>query len=134
MDEVEKIKRKKMEELLKKIKRREEGEKMVDKPLHLTDANFEEALGKYSLLVVDFWAEWCMPCRMIAPIIEELAKEYAGRVVFGKLNVDENPATTMKYGIMSIPTLIVFKNGKVVDKIIGAVPKEYLKARIDQHL
>ncbi len=133
MDELERIKRKKMEELLKKMKKKEGG-KVVDKPVHLTDANFDEALAKYPILVVDFWAEWCMPCRMIAPVIEELAREYAGKVVFGKLNVDENPSTAMKFGIMSIPTLIIFKNGKIVDKIIGAVPKEYLKARIDQHL
>lgn len=81
-------------------------------------------------MVVDCWASWCGPCRMVGPIIEELAKEMKGKIVFGKLNVDENRETSMKYGIMSIPTLLVFKNGNLVDNVIGAMPKEMLKAKL----
>ncbi|MBS7644647.1 thioredoxin [Candidatus Bathyarchaeota archaeon] len=102
----------------------------MDKPLILTDSNFNEEIAKHHLIVVDFWASWCGPCRMMAPIIESLAKEYAGRIVFGKLNVDENPATSRKFGIMSIPTLIIFRDGQISDKIIGAVPKTVLEGRI----
>nr|2YNX_A Chain A, LACA THIOREDOXIN [synthetic construct]2YNX_B Chain B, LACA THIOREDOXIN [synthetic construct] len=103
--------------------------------VQLNDENFDEVIKKNNkVVVVDFWAEWCGPCRMIAPIIEELAKEYAGKVVFGKLNVDENPEIAAKYGIMSIPTLLFFKNGKVVDQLVGAMPKEALKERIKKYL
>ncbi|HID25881.1 MAG TPA: thioredoxin [Thermoplasmata archaeon] len=90
-------------------------------------------VSKYDNVVVDCWAPWCGPCKMIAPVIEELAKEMKGRVVFTKLNVDENQATAMKYQIMSIPTLLVFKNGKLVDKIIGAIPRETLKQKLKEH-
>jgi thioredoxin 1 len=101
-----------------------------DVPLKVTDADIEANIKKYPLIVIDCWAPWCSPCRMIGPIIEELAKEKKGKIVFGKLNVDENQVTSIKYGIMSIPALLVFKNGKLVDNIIGAMPKEMLKAKI----
>ncbi len=106
----------------------------VDRPVILTDENFEEKLAKSSLMAIDFWAPWCGPCHMIAPIIERLAKDYAGSIVFGKLNVDENPDTSMKFGIMSIPTLIIFKDGKPIDKIVGALPKAVLEDRIRGYL
>nr|3ZIV_A Chain A, AECA THIOREDOXIN [synthetic construct]3ZIV_B Chain B, AECA THIOREDOXIN [synthetic construct]3ZIV_C Chain C, AECA THIOREDOXIN [synthetic construct] len=103
--------------------------------IEINDENFDEVIKKSDkVVVVDFWAEWCGPCRMIAPIIEELAEEYAGKVVFGKVNVDENPEIAAKYGIMSIPTLLFFKNGKVVDQLVGARPKEALKERIKKYL
>jgi len=86
------------------------------------------------LMVVDFWAAWCGPCRMVAPIIEQLAKEYAGRVAFGKLNVDENPLTSGEFEVQSIPTLLIFRNGEAVDGIVGAVPKYQIESKIKAHL
>jgi len=93
-----------------------------------TDQNFEEeVLNSQKPVLVDFWAPWCGPCQMMGPIIEELAEELEGKVVVGKLNVDENPQMAQKYGIMSIPTLLVFKNGQVVEQFVGVQPKEVLK-------
>lgn len=86
------------------------------------------------LMLTDFWAAWCGPCRMVAPIIEELASEYSGKVTFAKVNVDENPTTSQQLGIMSIPTMIVSKNGKVLDVLVGAMPKEMLKQKLDSYL
>jgi thioredoxin 1 len=103
------------------------------KPVHFTDDNFEkEVLQSNIPVVVDFWAEWCGPCRMIAPIIEELAEEYAGKVKFGKLDVDSNQQTSIKYGVRSIPTVLFLSNGKVIDTIIGAVPKNQFVARLSK--
>ncbi|NRB64426.1 MAG: thioredoxin [Saprospiraceae bacterium] len=100
-----------------------------------TDTNFKnEALDKEGVAVVDFWAEWCGPCRAITPIIEDLAKEYDGKVTVGKLNVDDNPEVAMKYGIRSIPTILVLKNGEVVDKTIGVTTKQALTDKINAHL
>ncbi|MBK9213559.1 MAG: thioredoxin [Saprospiraceae bacterium] len=98
-----------------------------------TDSNFnEKALQKDSgVSVVDFWAEWCGPCRMITPIIEELAHEYAGKATIGKLNVDHHPDVSMKYGVRSIPTILFIKNGELVDKVVGAVSKKVLSDKID---
>src|SRR6476469_5767924 len=90
-------------------------------PITLTDANFSEAIKKYSLFMVDFWAPWCGPCKVVSPIIEQLATELAGKVGFGKLNVDENPRTSNVFGIQSIPTLVIFKSGKVIDGFVGSV-------------
>ena len=136
IDELEEIKRKKLEQL--KMKYMNGGKKMEenspDVPLKVTDADIETNIKKYPLMVVDCWAPWCGPCRMIGPIIEELAKEMKGKIVFGKLNVDENRETSMKYGIMSIPALLVFKNGNLVDSIIGAMPKETLLGKISPHM
>ena len=99
-------------------------------PLLITDSNVDETLSRFPLVVVDCWATWCRPCRMIAPIIEDLAEERAGEIVFGKLNVDENRSISMKYGIAAIPTLLVFKNGEFVDQIIGVMPKKSLEKRL----
>lgn len=100
-----------------------------------TDANFEtDVLKSDKLTVVDFWAEWCGPCRAIGPVIEELAKEYNGKVNIGKVNVDQNPNISMDYGITSIPAILFIKGGKVVDKQIGAVPKSMLDKKIQSHL
>jgi thioredoxin 1 len=134
-DEIKEIRRKKMEELKKKYL--DGGQKMVEKnpstPLTITDADIEEAVKKYDTIVVDCWAPWCGPCRMVGPVIEELAKELQGKVVFGKLNVDENPLTSSKHRIMSIPTLLVFKNGNLVDRLVGAYPKEELKRKLEPY-
>lgn len=105
-----------------------------NQPVELSDADFDQFVSKYPLVVVDFWAEWCAPCRFMAPVIKELASEMAGKVVFGKLNVDYNPATATKFGIMSIPTFIVFKDGKPVDAIVGAMPKQRFKSMIMQYV
>jgi thioredoxin 1 len=106
----------------------------IDKPIVVTDASFKETISKHPLVVVDCWADWCQPCKMIAPTVEELAKELKGKVVFGKLDVDSNSAVPSEYGIMSIPTLLIFKGGKQVDAIIGAVPKPVIKSAIERHM
>jgi len=100
-----------------------------------TDTNFQEsALDSKGVAVVDFWAEWCGPCRMITPIIEELAKDFDGKATVGKLNVDSNPQTSMKYGVRSIPTILILKDGEVVDKQVGVTTKQALEAKINAHL
>jgi len=100
----------------------------------LTDADFDQQVKAHPLVVVDFWAEWCGPCRMIAPVLDELAGEYAGRVVVGKVNVDENGQTAARFGVRSIPTLLFMKQGVQVDQIVGAKPKKDIKDKIEQHL
>lgn len=103
--------------------------------LHLTESNFKkEVLGSDLPVLVDFWATWCGPCRIIAPLIEELAKEYKDKIKIGKLNVDDNPKIATHYGIMSIPTLIFFKNGKVMEQGTGALSKAELKKKIEENL
>ncbi|HEX9828835.1 MAG TPA: thioredoxin [Bacteroidota bacterium] len=105
------------------------------KPIEVTDANFDtEVIKSEQPVLVDFWAEWCGPCRMVAPIVEELAKEYNGTLKVGKMDVDSNPQVSMQYGIRSIPTLLVFKGGKVVEQIVGAVPKRILAEKVSKHL
>jgi thioredoxin 1 len=100
-----------------------------------TDANFEEeVLNSDKPVLVDFWAVWCGPCRMIAPIVDELSTEYDGKVSVGKMNVDENREVPAKFGIRSIPTLLVFKNGEVVDKVVGAVPKGSIAEKLEAQL
>jgi thioredoxin 1 len=105
-----------------------------DKPIELTDANFDENVKKYSFFVVDNWAPWCPPCLMLSPIIESLAKKYVGKIVFGKLNVDENKEVAQKYEVMSVPTLLVLKKGKLVDRIVGAMPEPLLEKRLKSFL
>ena len=100
--------------------------------LEITDANFEElVLKSEKLVLVDFWAEWCGPCRMITPIIEELSEEYNEKIVIGKVDVDNNPDICSKYGIRNIPTILFFKNGEIADKQVGAAPKNALASKID---
>ncbi|MDH7607619.1 MAG: thioredoxin [Candidatus Bathyarchaeota archaeon] len=102
--------------------------------IHITDSNFSKVVGENSLVLVDFFADWCMPCRMMAPIVEELAKEYAGKVLVGKINVDENPATADQFQVFSIPTLVIMKSGEEVDRIVGFVPKSQIEARLKKYL
>lgn len=102
---------------------------------HVTDEKFNDEVLQSDLpVLVDFWAPWCGPCRSIAPAVEELAKEYSGRIKVGKMNVDENPQTPSSFGIRGIPTLILFKGGKAVNQVVGAVPKNKLKALIEDSL
>jgi thioredoxin 1 len=106
----------------------------MGKAIELNDATFEQFVSSDKPVLVDFWAEWCGPCKMIGPVVEELAGEYEGKASIGKLNVDENPNMTAKFGVRSIPTLLVFKNGQVVDKQVGAVPKSVLSQKIQAQL
>lgn len=103
----------------------------MGKAIEITDANFEQIIASDKPILVDFWAEWCGPCKMIGPVVEELASEYEGKAVIGKVDVDSNPGVSAKFGIRSIPTLLVFKGGEVVDKQIGAVPKSVLSQKLD---
>jgi thioredoxin 1 len=105
-----------------------------DAPIEITDANFESNVKQHNILILDCWAPWCGPCRMIAPTVEAMAKDYKGRVVFGKLNTDENIQISTKFGIMSIPTLLFFKGGKLVDKTIGALPRQQIEEHLKQLL
>jgi len=104
---------------------------MAHKAIEITDANFEEIIASDKPVLVDFWAEWCGPCRMVGPVVEELAGEFEGKVIVGKVDVDANPQTSMKFGIRSIPTLLVFKNGQIVDKQVGAVSKHVLAQKLE---
>lgn len=124
--EIERIQRKKIAEMLQNA---QSVETPTDKPIMLTDSNFSTKIVKHNLIVVDFWAPWCGPCRMVAPLIEQLAAEYAGKVAFGKMNVDENMVVPGSFGVMSIPTMIIFKNGKAVETIIGSCPKSHIESK-----
>jgi thioredoxin 1 len=105
------------------------------KPIEMTDTNFKhEVLESTTPVLVDFWAEWCGPCKMIAPVVEQLAKEFDGKLKVGKVDVDSNQQTSMQFGIRSIPTLLIFKNGRVVEQIVGAVPKQALMDKVSKHL
>ncbi|MBR9999846.1 MAG: thioredoxin [Cyclobacteriaceae bacterium] len=106
----------------------------MSKPIELTDNNYNEVLDSQKPILVDFWAEWCGPCKLIGPVVEELAREYDGKAVFAKVDVDSNPVISAKYGIRSIPTLLFFKNGEIVDRQIGAVPKSILAKKLEAQL
>ena len=104
------------------------------KPIELNDRTFTGEVAKHDLMVVDFWAPWCGPCQYVSPIVEELARDYAGKVAFGKLNVDDNPMVSTQFRVMSIPTIMFFKKGRLVDMQIGAVPKQFLDQKIKKHM
>jgi thioredoxin 1 len=140
MDELEQIKQKKLQEMMKKAWASGSSEISESKEewpavlIEVTDATFKETIQKYPLVAVDCWAEWCAPCLMVAPVLEELARDYTGKIVFARLNVDSNRGTASAYGIMSIPTLLVFKKGELIDQIVGAMPRNMLEPKITQHL
>jgi thioredoxin 1 len=116
------------------LEEEEVKEKEKDLVLELTSDNFDEAVNKYPLLVIDCWAPWCAPCRIVAPVIEELARDYQGKLVFGKLNVDDNQSIAMRYQIMSIPALLIFKNGELMDQKIGALPRRALEPELTKYI
>lgn len=106
---------------------------VISKPIHITDDTIDKVLATQDKpIIIDFWAEWCGPCHMIAPILEEIAEDYEGKALVTKLNVDENRASAEKYGIRSIPTLLIFKNGEIVDQQIGVVPKQVISEKLDK--
>jgi thioredoxin 1 len=107
---------------------------MSSSPFHLTDANFEESINKNKVVLVDFWAGWCGPCRALAPTIEELAKEYAGKLLVAKLDVDENPKTAEKFQVFSIPTVVLIKDGCEVERIVGLCPRKQYDGALAKHL
>ena len=105
----------------------------MSKPVEITDSNFNEVVNSDKPVLVDFWAEWCGPCKMIAPVVDELASDYDGKAVVGKVDVDSNPEVAGKFGIRSIPTLLVFKNGELVERLQGVQPKAKLQGILDAH-
>jgi thioredoxin 1 len=132
-DELEAIKHKKLAELQKEAATKAMMSSITE-PIVLTDSNFASEVTKYPIMLVDFWAPWCGPCKMVSPIIEQLSREYSGRVAFGKVNVDENQRIAASFGIQSIPTLMIFKGSKAVDVIIGAMPKAQIEMKLKQQL
>ena len=134
-DEVQRINEKKFEELLKERSTTHGVESTVSTdPVELTDANFSDVVQKHPVVVVDFWAPWCGPCRVVSPVLEQIASEMAGQATFGKLNVDDNPMTSQRFGIQGIPTIMVFKDGEPVDGLVGAAPKQMIEARIKPYV
>jgi len=133
--DIQSIRERKLVEIMRRTRAQlQSAEKYEGKPIMLSDATFSSEISKYPLMVVDFWAAWCGPCRMVAPIVEQLAKEYSGRVAFGKLNIDENPLTSGEFQVQSIPTLLIFRDGQPVDGIIGAVPKYQIESKLKAQL
>ena len=131
--ELEEIRRRRLQELtFRMASKKSDGGEWPSEPFEVTDANIDEMAAKYPQLIVDCWAEWCGPCRMLGPTIHELASELQGKVAFGKLDTDNNPRLPRKYGIMSIPTLLFFKDGQVVGKTVGALPKEYILKAVEK--
>jgi len=117
--ELEEIRRRKLRELL-------ERRNYPDVPVHINEGNFDEFVMEYPIVIIDCYADWCAPCKIVEPIIEESAKNFSGKIVFGKLNVDENRGIAMRFNIMSIPTLLIFKDGRLIKRVIGALPKDKL--------
>lgn len=130
-NELEEIKLRKIQAMLKQT---DDEKKVNNHPLTITDDNFDKTVKTNPLLVVDFWAPWCGPCRMVGPVIEQLAAEYAGKVAFGKMNVDENRVVPTSFGIMSIPTIVVFHHGQAVERIVGAYPKTHIETTFKRYL
>jgi len=130
-NELEQIRLKKIQAMLDQADHRKQ---VSNYPIVITDENFHEIVKANELLVVDFWAPWCGPCRMMGPIIQQLAAEYAGKVTLGKMNVDENQIVARKFGIMSIPTIVVFHRGAAVETIVGAYPKAHVEAVFKRYL
>jgi thioredoxin 1 len=132
-EELKILNEKKMKKLQELVTEKEQL-KNIKEPLVLDDSTFSQTINKFPLTLVDFWAPWCGPCRMMSPIIDEIGKDYLGKLVVGKINVDENPLVAGQFGISSIPTLLLFKRGQTVNKIIGSVSKNKIEEMITMHL
>jgi len=130
--ELEQIKLRKIQAMLDAAKK--DQAPVGKQPIILTDSNFSEAVATNDLLIVDFWAPWCGPCRLVSPLIEQLADEYAGKAAFGKINVDENQMIARQFGVQGIPTLIVFKKGKPVETLVGAYPKTQIESKFKPYI
>ena len=133
-DEELKIINEKRMKKLQQILNEKELMKNIKDPLNLDDSSFFQTISKFPLLLVDFWAPWCGPCRMMSPLIDQVGKEYMGKLVVGKVNVDDNPTISRQFGISSIPTLILFKKGQAVNKIIGSVSKNKIDEMVRMHI
>ncbi|UCE45703.1 MAG: thioredoxin [Methanobacteriota archaeon] len=131
MSEIEKIRQKKLAELMARSTKTQPEDGHPDSPVELTDSHFEEFIRRYDNVVVDCWAPWCGPCRMLSPTIEAMAMSFKGRVVFGKLNTDENYETTGRFGISSIPTLLYFKKGELAGRTVGALPRSEIEKQLE---
>jgi thioredoxin 1 len=132
-DNIDMIRQKMMREIMEKQNNKQVSQNN-GKPKVLTDQTFASEIANNDVVVVDFWAEWCQPCRFVSPIVEELARDYSGKAAFGKLNVDENPLVSNQFMIRSIPTIMFFKKGRLVDSQIGAVPRGVLEAKLRKYL
>ena len=130
-NELDQIRLRKIQAMLDQAKNSGQAK---NQPMTVTDDNFHNIVQTHDLLVVDFWAPWCSPCRMVGPVIEALSAEYAGKVEFGKMNVDENQMVPSRFGIMSIPTIVIFNHGKEVERSVGAYPKAHIEAMIKRYL
>jgi thioredoxin 1 len=130
-NELQQIRLKKVQAILDEA---EHKMQVNNHPLNITDDNFDNTVKANALLVVDFWAPWCGPCRMVGPLIDQLTAEYAGKVAFGKMNVDENQIVPSSFGIMSIPTIVVFYHGQAVERIVGAYPKAHIEATFKRYI
>jgi len=135
-DEVKRINEKKFEEMMRRNSSQGQAGalKSSGKPIDMSDADFCQMVKSYPLMVVDFWAPWCGPCRIVSPVLEELSQEMQGKATFGKVNVDDNPATASEFGVQGIPTIMIFKNGEPVDGLVGAAPKAMIEERIRPHI
>ena len=137
-EELERIRAKKLEAMKENVKNNPGTEGIggdwPSEPKMVDESNFDDFIKKYPLVVIDCWAPWCGPCRMVGPIIEELAQDFQGKIAFGKLNTDENQGIAMKFNIMSIPTFLVFKNGELIDRPVGAMPKPALTDALNKYL
>ena len=133
LEELEAIRRKKLESLKYELSNKK-GVENISSATEVKDSTFDDFVKANKIVIIDCWAPWCGPCRGLAPIIEELAKEFEGKIAFGKLNTDENESIPMRFNISAIPTLLVFKNGEMVDRIVGAGNKEFMKAKFAKHL
>jgi len=132
MDEdLQRIRQRKMDEIMSEIKEKQEW---PAGPVEVTDGSFDDFARRYKVVLIDCWAPWCGPCRMVAPVIDELATELKGKVAFGKLNTDENQSTAFRFNINAIPTMLVFKDGEMADRIVGALPKMHIKQKLESFL
>ncbi len=132
--DLEAIRQRKAKELRKLLDGEAVTEQVIDRPVEANDRNLSDLLSRHDLVIVDMWAPWCGPCKMIGPIIDRLAAKYKGRVVFAKVNVDQNPVIAGQFGVQSIPTLLIFRSGTLIDRKVGALPQQALEALIDQLL